>query len=88
MINIKLELKNVIEKTMIPESKAFLKELNETINNNPNSEDLDVKKDMMTFLEELEVILDAINKDEISDEQAADIYEKIIFMLEEHGEED
>ena len=38
---------------------------------------------MESFLQELNTILNAIEKDEITDEQAADIYEKIIIMLQE-----
>ena len=37
MINIKLELKNVVEQTMIPESKDFLDELNANIKRKTNS---------------------------------------------------
>ena len=85
MINIKLELKNVVEQTMIPESKAFLDELNELISsNNACNDDIEAKKDMESFLQEL----NAIEKDEITDEQAADIYEKIIIMLQEHEDEE
>ena len=89
MINIKLELKNVVEQTMIPESKAFLDELNELISsNNACNDDIEEKKDMESFLQELNTILNAIEKDEITDEQAADIYEKIIIMLQEHEDEE
>ncbi|MDX4067622.1 hypothetical protein Q6A87_07130 [Aliarcobacter skirrowii] len=89
MINIKLELKNVVEQTMIPESKAFLEELNELISsNNACNDDIEAKKDMESFLQELNTILNAIEKDEITDEQAADIYEKIIHMLQEHEDEE
>ena len=89
MINIKLELKNVVEQTMIPESKAFLDELNELISsNNACNVDIEAKKDMESFLQELNTILNAIEKDEITDEQAADIYEKIIIMLQEHEDEE
>ena len=89
MINIKLELKNVVEQTMIPESKAFLDELNElTSSNNACNDDIEAKKDMESFLQELNTILNAIEKDEITDEQAADIYEKIIIMLQEHEDEE
>lgn len=89
MINIKLELKNVVEQTMIPESKAFLDELNELISSiNACNDDIEAKKDMESFLQELNTILNAIEKDEITDEQAADIYEKIIIMLQEHEDEE
>ncbi len=43
---------------------------------------------MESFLQELNTILNAIEKVEITDEQAADIYEKIIIMLQEHEDEE
>ena len=47
MITIQMKLKDIIEKIMIPESKAFLNELDEFIKNNNSSEDdLEAKKDM------------------------------------------
>ena len=67
MINIKLELKNVVEQTMIPESKAFLDELNELISSiNACNDDIEAKKDMESFLQELNTILNAIEKDEVN----------------------
>ncbi len=40
-----MKLKDIIEKIMIPESKAFLNELDEMIKNNSSSEDdLEAKK--------------------------------------------
>ena len=52
-----MKLKDIIEKIMIPESKSFLNELDEMIKNNSSSEDdLEAKKDMEYFLEELQTI--------------------------------
>ena len=57
MITIQMKLKDIIEKIMIPESKTFLNELDEMIKNNSSSEDdLEAKKDMEYFLEELQTI--------------------------------
>jgi len=87
LINIKIKLKDIIEKVMIPESKTYLNELNEIINNNEFSQDdLDAKEDMKSFLQELEAILKAIDKNEINDDEAKVIYEKINYMLQEHEE--
>ena len=73
---------------MFPESKAFLNELDEMIKNNTASEDdLEAKKDMEYFLDELQTILRAIDKKEINDKEAQEIYEKINFMLEMHQNE-
>ena len=88
MITIQMKLKDIIEKIMIPESKAFLNELDEMIKNNSSREDdLEAKKDMEYFLDELQTILRAIDKKEINDKEAEEIYEKINFMLEMHQNE-
>ena len=88
MITIQMKLKDIIEKIMIPESKTFLNELDEMIKNNSSSEDdLEAKKDMEYFLDELQTILRAIDKKEINDKEAQEIYEKINFMLEMHQNE-
>ena len=80
-----MKLKDIIEKIMIPESKAYINELDEIIKSNESSQDdLDAKEDMESFLQELEAILKAIDKNEISDDEASEVYEKINHMLEEH----
>ncbi len=85
MITIKMKLKDIIEKIMIPESKAYINELDEIIKSNESSQDdLDAKEDMESFLQELEAILKAIDKNEINDDEALEVYEKINHMLEEH----
>ena len=85
MITIKMKLKDIIEKIMIPESKAYINELDEIIKSNKSSQDdLDAKEDMESFLQELEAILKAIDKNEINDDEALEVYEKINHMLEEH----
>lgn len=80
-----MKLKDIIEKIMIPESKTFLYELDEMINNNTSTDDdLEAKKDMEYFLEELQTILKSIDNNQINDKEAKEIYEKINFMLEMH----
>ena len=80
-----MKLKDIIEKIMIPESKTFLNELDEMINNNRSTDDdLEAKKDMEYFLEELQTILKSIDNNQINDKEAEEIYEKINFMLEMH----
>ena len=67
---------------------AFLNELDEMIKNNSSSEDdLEAKKDMEYFLEELQTILKSIDNNQINDKEAEEIYEKINFMLEMHHNE-
>ena len=83
-----MKLKDIIEKIMIPESKTFLYELDEMINNNTSTDDdLEAKKDMEYFLEELQTILKSIDNNQINDKEAEEIYEKINFMLEMHQNE-
>ena len=80
-----MKLKDIIEKIMIPESKTFLNELDEMINNNRSTDDdLEAKKDMEYFLEELQTILKSIDNNQLNDKEAQEIYEKINFMLEMH----
>ena len=56
---------------MIPESKSFLNELDEMIKNNSSSEDdLEAKKDMEYFLEELQTILKSIDNNQLNDKEA------------------
>ena len=88
MITIQMKLKDIIEKIMIPESKTFLNELDEMINNNTSTDDdLEAKKDMEYFLEELQAILKTIDNNQLNDKEAEEIYEKINFMLEMHQNE-
>ena len=83
-----MKLKDIIEKIMIPESKTFLYELDEMINNNTSTDDdLEAKKVMEYFLEELQTILKTIDNNQLNDKEAEEIYEKINFMLEMHQNE-
>ncbi|MCT7644596.1 hypothetical protein [Aliarcobacter butzleri] len=88
MITIQIKLKDIIEKIMIPESKTFLNKLDEMIRNNTSREDdLEAKKDIEYFLEELQTILKAIDNNQLKNKEAKEIYEKINFMLEIHENE-
>ncbi|MCT7908572.1 hypothetical protein N5915_03265 [Arcobacter lacus] len=89
MDNIKLKLESIIFEVMLPESQAFLTELNEEIENgNESNEIIDAKKDVEAFLEELSQILKLIEEDKISNEDAEIMYEKIRAMIDEHEEKD
>ncbi len=89
MNDLKEELKELIVETMIPESKAFLEELNEELKNGTDDEDIsDAIEDMESFLIELQNILSAIEEDKMSDDEIKMVYNKIKDMLDEHkGEE-
>lgn len=88
MSEIKNNLKQIITETMIPESEAYLQELHQGYeNSNISADDKEAIEDMESFLVELQNILLAIKENKISDEEAGDIYEKIITMLSEHDDE-
>jgi len=88
MTDIKNELKQVIVETMIPETEDYLEELHESYGNKTiEDDDKETIRDMESFLVELQNILLLIEENKITDEEAKDVYEKIIAMLNEHDEE-
>ncbi|MDC0932717.1 hypothetical protein OAR97_02610 [Arcobacteraceae bacterium] len=87
MPNIKNELKQVIVKTMIPETEDYLEELHEGYETKTISdEDKETMRDMESFLVELQNILQLVDEDKITDEEAQDVHEKITAMLHESDE--
>ncbi|MCR1816020.1 hypothetical protein [Aliarcobacter butzleri] len=88
MDNIKLKLESIIFEVMLPESQAFLDELNEEIEKgNEKEEIIEAKKDVVSFIEELSQILKLIEEKKLSNKDAKDIYIKIRNMLDEHEDE-
>ena len=88
MKNIKVELESIIFNVMLPESQAFLDELNEEIEKgNEKEEIIEAKKDVVSFIEELSQILKLIEEKKLSNKDAKDIYIKIRNMLDEHEDE-
>jgi len=89
MEDIKVELESIVFNVMLPESQAFLDELNEEIEKgNEEEEIIEAKKDVESFLEELNQILKLIEEDKITDEDAQVMYDKIRAMLDEHEDEE
>ncbi|TLP41192.1 DNA repair protein Rad50 [Arcobacter arenosus] len=85
MEEIKKELESIIFNVMLPESQAFLNELNEEINKgNEEKEIIEAKKDVESFLEELNQILKLIEEKKLSNNDARDMYKKIRNMIDEH----
>ena len=85
MKNIKVELESIILNVMLPESQAFLDELNEEIEKgNEEEEIIEAKKDIVSFIEELNQVLKLIDEKKISNKDAKDMYKKIRNMLDEH----
>jgi CRISPR/Cas system CSM-associated protein Csm2 small subunit len=88
MEEIKKELESIIFNVMLPESQAFLNELNEEINKgNEEKEIIEAKKDVESFLEELNQILKLIEEKKLSNNDARDMYKKIRNMIDEHEHE-
>ncbi|RZV18538.1 DNA repair protein Rad50 [Aliarcobacter butzleri] len=88
MKNIKVELESIIFNVMLPESQAFLDELNEEIEKgNQEEEIIEAKKDIASFIEELNQVLKLIEEKKLSNKDAKDIYKKIRNMLDEHEDE-
>lgn len=70
---------------MIPESQKYIDELKEILKKDEQIEDyINALTDMESFIIELQVVINAINKNLLSDAEAEEIYNKINLMLEEH----
>lgn len=84
MTKIKDELKDIVENTMIPEVESYLEDLHKLLENKTASEDdMDAIQEMESFLVELQNIIEAINTNKINDEEANEVYEKILQLLED-----
>lgn len=84
MSEIKKTLKESINDMMLPEVNEYLKELNKLIETNKASDDdLDAQEDMQGLLDELYTILLAIDEDKISDDEAQEVYQNILNLMEE-----
>ncbi|MGB5918449.1 hypothetical protein [Arcobacter sp.] len=87
MSNIKNELKEVVEVTMLPEVEKYLEDLLILLENNEATEDdLDAIKEMESFMVELQNIVESINTNQINDTQASEVYDKIMDLIDEHKE--
>jgi len=88
MTDIKNELKQVVVETMIPETEDYLEELHEGYDNKTiSNEEKEIMRDMESFLVELQNIVLLVDENKITDEEAQDVHEKIMAMLNEHNEE-
>ncbi len=84
MSDIKENLKSVVEETMIPEVEEYISDLHKLLEDNSATEDnINEIKEMESFLVELQNIVQAVNEDKISDEQAKEVYENILNLIEE-----
>ena len=84
MSNVKKELLEIVEQTVIPEVEDYLEDLYKLIKTNEAKEDdMDIIRDLESFLVELENIVLAINKDKMNDKEASEIYQRILNFIEE-----
>jgi len=87
MSEIKENLQDVVQNTMIPEVEAYLEDLMQLLEQQKATEDdMDAIKEMESFLVELQNILLAIDEDKMNDKQATEVYGKIMDLLKESSE--
>jgi len=84
MSEIKNDLKEIVENTMIPEVTAYLEELHKLIEDKEETDDdMEAIRDLESFLVELENIVLAINEEKMNDDEANEIYQRILNLIEE-----
>lgn len=88
MTEIKQNLKDIVEVTMIPEVEDYLEDLNKLIEENKaTDDDMEAIRDMESFLVELHNIILVIEEDKLNDEEANEVYQNIMNMIEESKQE-
>ena len=88
MSEVKQNLKDIVEETMIPEVEEYLEELHKLLEEEKAEEDdMNAIREMESFLVELQNIVLLVDENKITDEEAQDVHEKIMAMLNEHNEE-
>lgn len=84
MTEIKQNLKDILEVTMIPEVEDYLEDLNKLIEESKaTDDDMEAIRDMESFLVELHNIILVIEEDKLNDEEANEVYQNIMNMIEE-----
>ncbi len=87
MSETKENLYDVVQNRMIPEVEGYLEDLMKLLEDNSATEDdMNAIKEMESFLVELENIILAINENKINEEQAQEVYGKILELLEESAQ--
>jgi len=85
MADIKNELKDLVQNTMIPEVEAYLDDLHKLLEDNKHTEDdMIAIKEMESFLVELQNVLEVIEEDKMPQEEYQIIYDKIMKNIKEH----
>ena len=84
MSEIKEKLQTAIKEMIVPEIQGYIKELNTLVKDEEDSEDdLKALEEMYGLLEELESILLAIEDNKITDEEASEVHDNILKLMEE-----
>ena len=84
MTEIKKKLHELVSERMLPEVEAYIEDLHKLlVNNTASDDDMNVIKDMESFMVELQNILEAIDTDMISDVQAQEVYGNMMELIEE-----
>ena len=85
MQNIKEDLKDLVENTMIPEVENYLEDLFKLLETNSQTpDDVLAIEEMESFLVELQNILAVIEEDKMPDSEYQRIYDYIMQNLDEH----
>ncbi len=87
MADIRDELKYLIQTDMLPEVESYMEDLHKPLENGKaTQEDLSIIKEMESFMVELQNILEAIQRDMISVEQAQEVYDNMIKLIDSDDE--
>ena len=88
-MSIKTELKNVVEEKMLPEVELYIEDLHELLKaQKATNDDMNIIKDMESFMVELQNVLEAIDQDMISDVQAQEVYDNFMELIDESNSEE
>ena len=86
MQNIKEDLKDLVENTMIPEVENYLEDLFKLLETNSQTpDDVLAIEEMESFLVELQNVLAVIEEDKMPDSEYQRIYDYIMQKLDEHA---
>lgn len=84
--NIKDDLKDLVENTMIPEVEAYLEDLHKLLEAKTQTpDDMLAIEEMESFLVELQNVLAVIEEDKTPDSEYQRIYDYIMQNLDEHA---
>ncbi len=84
MTEIKTNLKKIVLNTMLPEVELYTEDLHQLLaDKTATTEDITEIKEMESFMVELQNIVEAIDRDMISDVQAEEVYGNMMDLISE-----